>query len=174
MKVTDPSNPPKATSHETPTTQETSNTKPDKDPQYDKPLSFDPFEHGTVVVPPEDIRSAADKTAEYVFKHGSSFEDQVKIKQQNNNQFQFLWPKTQYYAYYRWKLNSLAMEQEDQEQEEKENLVVEQAIKEEHEEPFVEASKFLFDPSLVDMADNIMDKVNYSLTYLTNVKSTLP
>lgn len=110
--------------------------------EYDQPLSFEPFEHGTVVVPPEEIKNTADKTAEYVAKHGANFEDKIKNQQINNPQFKFLWPKSQYYAYYRWMLNTFSQEKSKQEERQESQLSV-----------------YLFDPDIVKKADDMMDKV---------------
>jgi len=53
-----------------------------------------------IILPPPDIRKIADKTAEFVAKNGSSFEDLVIKEEANNPKFSFLKQHDPYRGYY--------------------------------------------------------------------------
>jgi len=60
-----------------------------------------------ILQPPDDIRSIIDKTAMWVARNGTSFEQKVKEKQKESNQFSFLRPGNPYYAYYQQKVREI-------------------------------------------------------------------
>jgi len=60
-----------------------------------------------ILQPPDDIRSIIDKTAMWVARNGVSFEQKVKEKQKESNQFAFLRPGNPYYAYYQQKVREI-------------------------------------------------------------------
>lgn len=51
------------------------------------------------------MKDIIDKLATYVEKHGSDFEDKVKMREKDNPKFQFLNPTHHYHAYYLSKIN---------------------------------------------------------------------
>ncbi|KAJ5692188.1 hypothetical protein N7462_001611 [Penicillium macrosclerotiorum] len=57
-----------------------------------------------VVLPPKDIRAIVEKTAGYVSRNGSVFEDRVREKEKNNPKFSFLDPDDAYAPFYQWRL----------------------------------------------------------------------
>eukprot|EP01016_Furgasonia_blochmanni_P005765 TRINITY_DN12269_c0_g1_i15.p1 TRINITY_DN12269_c0_g1~~TRINITY_DN12269_c0_g1_i15.p1 ORF type:complete len:755 (+),score=132.50 TRINITY_DN12269_c0_g1_i15:33-2297(+) len=57
-----------------------------------------------LIIPPAEIRKFADKTAEFVAKNGSSFEELVMKSEANNPRFSFLKPNDPYRAYYEHKV----------------------------------------------------------------------
>ncbi|KAI9798543.1 MAG: hypothetical protein M1825_005324 [Sarcosagium campestre] len=57
-----------------------------------------------VVLPPKDIRAVLEKTAGYVARNGTVFEDRIRDKEKNNPKFSFLSPNDAYSAFYHWRL----------------------------------------------------------------------
>ncbi|RDA88869.1 hypothetical protein CP532_5482 [Ophiocordyceps camponoti-leonardi (nom. inval.)] len=60
-----------------------------------------------VVLPPRDIRTILEKTAGYVARNGSIFEDRVREKESRNPKFSFLNPSDAYHAFYQWRLSEI-------------------------------------------------------------------
>ena len=54
----------------------------------------------SVIIPPEDVRKQADKSAEYVAKNGLPFEELLHKESQGNNKFCFLQHNNPYRPYY--------------------------------------------------------------------------
>lgn len=54
----------------------------------------------SVIIPPEDVRKLADKSAEYVAKNGLPFEELLHKESQGNNKFCFLQHNNPYRPYY--------------------------------------------------------------------------
>lgn len=52
----------------------------------------------------DDITNTIDKLAEFVARNGQDFEQQTKIKYQNNSKFSFLLPNSEFFQYYQYKL----------------------------------------------------------------------
>lgn len=69
-----------------------------KDIPSDKPKEENKEVHNGA--PPEDLKKIIDKLASFVNRHGKSFEDQVREKEENNANFAFLKEGNQYYKYY--------------------------------------------------------------------------
>jgi splicing factor 3A subunit 1 len=61
-----------------------------------------------IIIPPPEIRKIADKTAEYVAKNGSGFEEIVKSSEASNPKFSFLKTNDPYRAYYEQKVIDFA------------------------------------------------------------------
>jgi len=61
-----------------------------------------------VIIPPAEIRKIADKTAEYVAKNGSAFEQIVAQSESNNPKFSFMKPNDPYRAYFEQKVIEFA------------------------------------------------------------------
>ena len=55
--------------------------------------------HGKVIPPPPDVKIYVDKLADYVARNGPAFED--KVRQREDNRFDFVKPDNLYYAYYK-------------------------------------------------------------------------
>jgi splicing factor 3A subunit 1 len=60
-----------------------------------------------ILQPPPDMKAIIDKTAAWVARHGSSFEQKVKEKQKEASQFSFLRAGNPYYAYYQQKVREI-------------------------------------------------------------------
>ena len=60
-----------------------------------------------VVLPPKDIRAIIEKTAGYVARNGSVFEDRIRDKEQSNPKFSFLSPDDAYAPFYQWRLSEV-------------------------------------------------------------------
>jgi len=60
-----------------------------------------------VVLPPKDIRGIVEKTAGYVARNGSIFEDRIRDKEKNNPKFSFLSPNDAYSPFYLWRLSEI-------------------------------------------------------------------
>ncbi|KAJ2992909.1 hypothetical protein HDV02_002759 [Globomyces sp. JEL0801] len=60
-----------------------------------------------VIYPPPDIRAICDKTADYVARNGTGFEDRIREKELHNPKFGFLNPNDPYYTYYAYHLKKL-------------------------------------------------------------------
>ena len=60
-----------------------------------------------VVLPPKDIRSIVEKTAGYVARNGTVFEDRIREKEKHNPKFSFLSTNDAYSAFYMWRLNEV-------------------------------------------------------------------
>ncbi|ETI28671.1 hypothetical protein G647_01122 [Cladophialophora carrionii CBS 160.54] len=60
-----------------------------------------------VVLPPKDIRAIIEKTAGYVARNGSVFEDRIRDKEQSNPKFSFLSPQDAYAPFYQWRLSEV-------------------------------------------------------------------
>ena len=60
-----------------------------------------------VVLPPKDIRAIVEKTAGYVARNGSVFEDRIRQKEISNPKFSFLAENDAYNSFYIWRLNEV-------------------------------------------------------------------
>nr|KAK5441201.1 SF3a splicing factor complex subunit [Exophiala xenobiotica] len=60
-----------------------------------------------VVLPPKDIRAIIEKTAGYVARNGTVFEDRIRDKEQSNSKFSFLNPQDAYAPFYQWRLSEV-------------------------------------------------------------------
>ncbi|KAH7158251.1 Pre-mRNA splicing factor PRP21 like protein-domain-containing protein [Dactylonectria estremocensis] len=60
-----------------------------------------------VVLPPREIRNVLEKTAGYVARNGSVFEDRIRDKERQNPKFSFLNPTDAYHLFYEWRLNEV-------------------------------------------------------------------
>lgn len=60
-----------------------------------------------VVLPPKDIRGIVEKTAGYVARNGSIFEERIRDKEKNNPKFSFLSPNDAYSLFYLWRLSEI-------------------------------------------------------------------
>ena len=60
-----------------------------------------------VVLPPRDIRAIVEKTAGYVARNGSAFEDRIREKEKHNPKFSFLSAKDAYFPFYAWRLEEV-------------------------------------------------------------------
>ena len=60
-----------------------------------------------VVLPPKDIRAIIEKTAGYVARNGTVFEDRIRDKEQSNPKFSFLTPQDAYSPFYQWRLSEV-------------------------------------------------------------------
>ena len=60
-----------------------------------------------VVLPPKDIRAIVEKTAGYVSRNGTVFEDRIREKEKHNPKFSFLSANDAYNAFYAWRLNEV-------------------------------------------------------------------
>ncbi|OOQ90696.1 putative pre-mRNA splicing factor [Penicillium brasilianum] len=60
-----------------------------------------------LVLPPKDIRAIVEKTAGYVARNGSVFEDRVREKEKNNPKFSFLNAGDAYEPFYQWRLTEI-------------------------------------------------------------------
>ena len=60
-----------------------------------------------VVLPPKDIRAIVEKTAGYVARNGSVFEDRIREKEKHNPKFSFLSANDAYSPFYAWRLNEI-------------------------------------------------------------------
>jgi splicing factor 3A subunit 1 len=60
-----------------------------------------------VVLPPKDIRAIIEKTAGYVARNGTVFEDRIRDKEQGNSRFSFLTPGDAYGPFYQWRLSEV-------------------------------------------------------------------
>ena len=60
-----------------------------------------------IVLPPKDIRTIVEKTAGYVARNGTVFEDRIRDKEQANSKFSFLTPHDAYAPFYQWRLSEV-------------------------------------------------------------------
>lgn len=60
-----------------------------------------------VVLPPKDIRAILEKTAGYVARNGTAFEDRIREKEKHNPKFSFLNPTDAYGGFYAWRLSEI-------------------------------------------------------------------
>ncbi|RVX65788.1 hypothetical protein B0A52_10319 [Exophiala mesophila] len=60
-----------------------------------------------VVLPPKDIRAIIEKTAGYVARNGTVFEDRIRDKEHANPKFSFLSPNDAYAPFYLWRLSEV-------------------------------------------------------------------
>ncbi|KAI9813504.1 MAG: SF3a splicing factor complex subunit [Thelocarpon impressellum] len=60
-----------------------------------------------VVLPPKDIRAVLERTAGYVARNGSVFEDRIRQKEKHNSKFSFLSVNDAYHAFYLWRLDEI-------------------------------------------------------------------
>ncbi|ETS03390.1 Surp module [Trichoderma reesei RUT C-30] len=60
-----------------------------------------------VVLPPREIRNILEKTAGYVARNGSVFEDRIREKERQNPKFSFLSREDAYHDYYQWRLSEI-------------------------------------------------------------------
>lgn len=60
-----------------------------------------------VVLPPKDIRAIVEKTAGYVARNGTVFEDRIRQKEIANPKFSFLNENDAYHSFYIWRLNEV-------------------------------------------------------------------
>ena len=60
-----------------------------------------------IIIPPPEIRSIVDKTAEFVARNGEQFESKILASESDNQKFGFLREKDPYTAYYRFKIKEI-------------------------------------------------------------------
>ncbi|KAF1810131.1 Surp module [Eremomyces bilateralis CBS 781.70] len=60
-----------------------------------------------VVLPPKDIRAIVEKTAGYVARNGTVFEERIRTKEQQNPKFSFLSENDAYNPFYAWRLSEV-------------------------------------------------------------------
>ena len=60
-----------------------------------------------IVKPPRDIQAIVEKTAGYVARNGSVFEDRIRDKEKHNSKFSFLSPNDAYAPFYAWRLQEI-------------------------------------------------------------------
>lgn len=60
-----------------------------------------------IILPPADLRDVLERTAGFVVRNGSHFEDRVREKEAKNPKFSFLHPGDAYHAYYQWRLSEI-------------------------------------------------------------------
>ena len=60
-----------------------------------------------VVLPPKDIRTIIEKTAGYVARSGTVFEQRIRDKEASNPKFSFLTPSDAYNSFYLWRLGEI-------------------------------------------------------------------
>ncbi|KZF20514.1 Surp module [Xylona heveae TC161] len=60
-----------------------------------------------IVLPPKDIRAILEKTAGYVARNGSVFEDRIREKERTNPKFSFLSIDDAYHPFYAWRLSEI-------------------------------------------------------------------
>src|SRR6186713_2970473 len=60
-----------------------------------------------IVLPPKDIRAIVEKTAGYVARNGTVFEDRIREKEKHNPKFSFLSVNDAYNPFYAWRLNEV-------------------------------------------------------------------
>jgi splicing factor 3A subunit 1 len=60
-----------------------------------------------VVKPPKDIQSIVEKTAGYVSRNGTTFEDRIRAKESANPKFSFLNQNDAYHSYYLWRIEEI-------------------------------------------------------------------
>eukprot|EP00050_Salpingoeca_kvevrii_P003199 m.218663 g.218663 ORF g.218663 m.218663 type:complete len:451 (+) comp10788_c10_seq2:2128-3480(+) len=63
-----------------------------------------------VIIPPPDIKEVADKTARYVARNGTAFEETLRQKKGNDNQFCFLRVTSPFHPYFRQQVVRIAAE----------------------------------------------------------------
>lgn len=60
-----------------------------------------------VVLPPKEIRNVVEKTAGYVVRNGTTFEDRIRQKEAANVKFSFLNPNDAYHSFYQWRMDEI-------------------------------------------------------------------
>ena len=73
------------------------NAQPVADKTYDEPTVG-------LIVPPPEIRSIVEKTAQFVARNGENFEHKIRQNEMNNPKFNFLKDEDPYNGYYRHKV----------------------------------------------------------------------
>ncbi|KAJ3141868.1 splicing factor 3a, subunit 1 [Geranomyces variabilis] len=63
-----------------------------------------PNDGPAMIYPPPEIKNIVDKTADYVARSGSQFEDRIREREKHNPKFCFLNPTDPYRAYYDFKI----------------------------------------------------------------------
>lgn len=59
----------------------------------------------SIIIPPPDIKTIVDKTADFVARNGIAFEEKLKENEKANPKFTFLFPQDAYNCYYQWKIS---------------------------------------------------------------------
>lgn len=60
-----------------------------------------------VVLPPKDIKTTIEKTAGFVVRNGTAFEERIRSKESSNPKFSFLLQSDPYYSFYQWRLSEI-------------------------------------------------------------------
>lgn len=60
-----------------------------------------------IIIPPNEVRKMIEKTAQYVSKHGTAFEQKIKAKEANNPKFLFINKSDPYHGYYQYIIDTL-------------------------------------------------------------------
>ncbi|KAI9718003.1 MAG: SF3a splicing factor complex subunit [Chrysothrix sp. TS-e1954] len=66
-----------------------------------------PPPESNIILPPKEIRTILEKTADYVARNGLRFEDRLREKEANNPRFLFLTDSDPYRAYYDWRISEI-------------------------------------------------------------------
>jgi splicing factor 3A subunit 1 len=60
-----------------------------------------------VVLPPKDIKTTIEKTAGFVVRNGTAFEERIRTKESTNPKFSFLHSTDPYNSFYLWRLSEI-------------------------------------------------------------------
>nr|KAJ3412769.1 SF3a splicing factor complex subunit [Polyrhizophydium stewartii] len=60
-----------------------------------------------IIIPPPEIRTIVDKTADFVARNGPQFEERIRLKESQNPRFSFMTPGDAYNAYYQRRINEM-------------------------------------------------------------------
>ena len=71
--------------------------------QLDGPTNY----LSSIIIPPPEIRKAADKTAEFVAKNGFGFEERLRETHQEDPKFSFLNANDPYHEYYQKQIEDI-------------------------------------------------------------------
>ena len=74
------------------------NAQPVAEKVYDQPTVG-------LIVPPPEIRSIVEKTAQFVARNGENFEHKIRQNESQNPKFNFLKDEDPYHGYYRHKVS---------------------------------------------------------------------
>ena len=74
------------------------NAQPVPDKSYEEPAVG-------LIVPPPEIRSIVEKTAQFVARNGENFEHKIRQNEMNNPKFNFLKDEDPYNGYYKHKVS---------------------------------------------------------------------
>lgn len=83
--------------------------------EYRPPRPSDKYLQG-IIYPPRDIRAIVDKTAAYISKtpNAAQLEDKIKDRQKGDPKFQFLDAEDPYHRYYRYMIEKVREDAEDE------------------------------------------------------------